>query len=46
MIKLIEMNFFGINRVKIVIPRGLFSLHEVDFGIYMSVILRMQYFLL
>lgn len=37
MIKLIKMNLFGINGVKIVIPRGFFSLHETDFGICMSV---------
>lgn len=45
MIKLIKMNLFGINGVKIVIPRGFFSLHETDLGIYMSVTSGMGYFL-
>lgn len=45
MIKLIKMNLFGINGVKIVIPRGFFSLHETDFGICMSVTSGMGYFL-
>lgn len=45
MIKLIKMNLFGINGVKIVIPRGFFSLYETDFGICMSVTSGMGYFL-
>jgi len=46
MIKLIKMNLFVINGVKIVILRGFFSLHETYFGIYMSVTSGTSYFLL
>lgn len=51
MIRLIKMslfgiNLFGINGVKVVIPRGLFSLTETDVGIYMSVTSGTGYFCL
>lgn len=46
MIKLIKMNLFGINGIKIVIPRGFFSLHETYFGIYVSVTSGRGYLLL
>lgn len=40
------MNLFGINGGKVVIPRGLFSLLETEFSIYMSVTSGTGYFLL
>lgn len=43
---LFGINLFGINGVKVVIPRGLFSLPETDFGIYMSVTSGTGYFCL